>query len=74
MFHVARFPSQPVRAQTTTMVANELAAIAAADGGGGATVIPTTVRVSMESDSAVSQSFLTRERLGPEKTGKAPPR
>jgi hypothetical protein len=48
------------------IVTNELAAMAATDGGGGATVIPAMVKARTRSDSAESQRFFARDRLAPD--------
>ena len=59
-------PSQHASAQTTVIVTSELAAMATAEGGGGATIMPTTVKARMRRESTESQSFFARDRLVPD--------
>lgn len=56
-------PSQAISLQTTTSMTNQLPAIAGAERGGGATVIPVTVNMRMTRISA--QSDLPRASLLP---------
>jgi hypothetical protein len=55
------------------IVTSELAAMATTDGGGGATVIPATVKTRMRTDSAASQNFFATDRLAPDKKSEVVP-
>ncbi len=65
-------PSQHAIAQTTMIVARELPAMAATEGGGGATVMPAMVKPSMRMHSAPNPSFLPVDKLAPARNSQRP--
>jgi len=66
-------PHQYVAAQTKASVASELIAMAAAEGGAGASVIPAAVKIRVRRVRATSANDLARVSAVPEMNSQSPP-